>query len=162
MRLWDSGLAFDWSNLNVILIYNCGTVYMKIYNFILNLRLVVRHRIIIINKLFIKRANSRNKDPGIFGGKSGINYSFWQYCPVDISTYEQFCELCDKWNLCKNIMLYFWSWSPGPKCLRESYWHADERPPAEIASLHQHTECVYLENPNIQHSPLLWKGAYTC
>ena len=28
--------------------------------------------------------------------------------------------------------------------------HADEKPPAEIASLHQHTECIYLGNPNIQ------------
>ena len=28
-------------------------------------------------------------------------------------------------------------------------------PPAEIASLHQHIECVYLGNPNIQYSPLL-------
>ena len=29
-------------------------------------------------------------------------------------------------------------------------WHADERPPAEIATLYQHTKCVYLRNTNIQ------------
>ena len=39
MRVWSSGLAFDRSNLNIILIYHCGTVYLEIYNFILNLRL---------------------------------------------------------------------------------------------------------------------------
>ena len=30
-------------------------------------------------------------------------------------------------------------------------WHADERPPAEIATLHQNTECVYLKNKHVQH-----------
>ena len=33
---------------------------------------------------------------------------------------------------------------------RRLEWHADERPRAEIVTLYQHTECVYLRNTNIQ------------
>ena len=39
MRVWHSGLVFERSNLNIIFIYHCGTVYLEIYKFLLNLRL---------------------------------------------------------------------------------------------------------------------------
>ena len=33
MQVWHSGLAFDRSNLRIIFIYHCGSVYLKIYKF---------------------------------------------------------------------------------------------------------------------------------
>ena len=40
----------------------------------------------------------------------------------------------------------FWPWSPGPKCLTYSQ-HQVRGIVCIVASLHQHSECVYLGNP---------------
>ena len=47
------------------------------------------------------------------------------------------------------FVVFFGPWSPCPKCIRDS------QPRVRgivyiVASFYQHTECVYLGNPNIQ------------
>ena len=75
MRVWYTSLSFDRSNFNIIIIYHCGTVYLEIYNFILNLRLRCSSLKHIHQQIIKKKANSLNQNPCIFSGESVFNYS---------------------------------------------------------------------------------------